>query len=259
LILKTERHTPTEQLQPFINDYLFVESHEEAVNSVLPDTSIVMAIRYDGGISMEENGQSRQLPNLVLSGIRRTSRQIHYAERTRNLLIRFNPGGASAFFANPLNELLEQSVPIDCLDNYFSLHHLPEEFAGARDNNARITLLEQTLISSLVKPRLNPLLETAVHKIRSTRGMISIKALAAELYISQDAFEKRFRQAIGTSPKHFCSIVRLRHAISTRSADKSLTDTALSAGYYDQAHFIKDFRGFTGQSPGQFLRSREYW
>ncbi len=228
-------------------------------NRILPNTSLVLSIRYNGEVSIKENGQGRPLPNLVLSGIWKSSRLVHYSERTGNLLVHFNPGGAAAFFSNPLNQLTELSVPADTLDNCTHLLDLPEQLAAIEDHHGKIDTLEKILCSRLNSPGPDPLLAVAVEKIRSAHGMVSIKALAACLYISQDAFEKRFRQAIGTSPKHFCTITRLQYAIKTHSPEKSLTDTALTAGYYDQAHFIRDFKGLTGLSPRQFFDGRPHW
>jgi AraC-like DNA-binding protein len=53
--------------------------------------------------------------------------------------------------------------------------------------------------------------------------------------------------------------VRLRKVIDTYDPATNLTEAALTAGYFDQAHFIKDFRSFTGQSPQEFFKSPLYW
>jgi AraC-like DNA-binding protein len=51
----------------------------------------------------------------------------------------------------------------------------------------------------------------------------------------------------------------MRHVIDTYTADRSLTDTAHTAGYFDQAHFIKDFKSFTGETPDAFFKSSRFW
>jgi AraC-like DNA-binding protein len=255
LILNVERYTPAIRLQPFIKDYMFIETESEMDNCILPDTSIVLSVRYRGHIAMQENN----LPALVLSGIRKSAKNVHYTGQSGNLLVRFTPGGAAAFFSEPLNEWVDESVPVAFLKNYSDICPLPDRLAGCDTKEEKITELEQVLMSGLINPQPDPLILLAIQKIRSAGGLIPIRQLTRELYISQDAFEKRFRQTVGTSPKHFSTIVRLRNAIHTHSNTNSLTDTALSAGYYDQAHFIKDFKGFTGQPPGQFFRDGQYW
>jgi len=255
LILKIERHIPTPRLRPFIKDYLFIETESEMENRILPDTSIVLSIRYRGQISIQENN----LPGVVLSGIRKSPKNVHYAERSGNLLVRFTPGGAAAFFSEPMNEWVDQSLPAAFLKNYSDIHYLPDQLAACTTNEEKIARLEQVLASRLINPQSDPLILFAIQKMRSAGGLLPIRQLAGELYISQDAFEKKFRQTVGASPKHFSTIIRFRNAISTHSNTNSLTETALSAGYYDQAHFIKAFKDFTGQPPGQFFRDGRYW
>jgi AraC-like DNA-binding protein len=255
LILKVERHIPAVRLQPFIKDYLFIENESEMENRILPDTSIVLSVRYRGQLSIQENN----LPEVVLSGIRKSPKNIHYAGQSGNLLVRFTPGGAAAFFSEPLSEWADQTVPATFLKSYSDINELPDRLAACSAKEEKIARLEQVLMSRLINTQPDPLILFAIQKMRSAGGLLPIRQLTRELYISQDAFEKRFRQTVGASPKHFSAIIRFRNAISTHSITNSLTETALAAGYYDQAHFIKAFRSFTGEPPGQFFRDRRYW
>ena len=255
LILLVERHIPAARLQPFIKDYLFIENESEMENRILPDTSIVLSIRYRGQLSIHEN----TLPGVVLSGIRKSPKDIHYAGRSGNLLVRFTPGGAAAFFSEPLSEWADQTVPATFLKSYSDISLLPDKLAACGSKKEMITRLEQELMPRLINDQPDPLILFAIQKIRWAGGLLPIGQLTRELYISQDAFEKRFRQTVGSSPKHFSAIIRFRNAISKHSLTNNLTQTALAAGYYDQAHFIKAFRSFTGQPPGQFFRNRRYW
>ncbi|HXS36177.1 MAG TPA: helix-turn-helix domain-containing protein [Flavipsychrobacter sp.] len=258
-MIKIEQHIPSILLKPFVKAYMFIECEHEVENAILPDTSIVMAIRYGGMVSLKENDRDGDIPTVALSGIRKSSRIVHYSEQAANLLIIFEPMGAAAFFYEPMNELFGQSVPLDCFKNYRHAEELKEKLALAKCNVERIRIIEQFLLSKLIlqKPDLQTL--SAIEKIKSADGNIAISQLAKELYISQDAFEKKFRRLTGSSPKQFSRIVRLRNAINKHSSEKALTDTALDAGYYDQAHFIKDFKTFTGQNPQQFFSEGMYW
>ena len=97
----------------------------------------------------------------------------------------------------------------------------------------------------------------------------SLKSLLAELQAGQELdlrqkygigirrLEQRFREDIGISPKLFSRTIRLNELIwaMRHSTGKSLTQLAMDADFYDQSHFIKDFRKFTGYSPKQFLKA----
>nr|WP_306819282.1 helix-turn-helix domain-containing protein [Leptospira sp. id769339] len=78
--------------------------------------------------------------------------------------------------------------------------------------------------------------------------------------ISRDSYEKRFREVIGTSPKQLSNLVRMRNIIDSYSSKISFTDLAQESGYFDQAHFIKDFKTFTDETPKRFFKlSTPYW
>jgi methylphosphotriester-DNA--protein-cysteine methyltransferase len=93
----------------------------------------------------------------------------------------------------------------------------------------------------------------AVRAIVEARGALRIRELARRLAISQDPLEKRFRRAVGMSPKQLARLVRIRHAIAAYRPGMSLARLAIAAGFYDQAHFHRELRAVTGEAPGRFL------
>lgn len=238
---------------------MFVESENEIENSLIPDTSLVMAIRYQGKVTEKKEGIDNNLPAAVLSGLRKSHRLVHYSKHTSNVLVLFKPIGAAAFFHEPLHEFFNQSVQANWLRGYSDFPEITEQLATIKTKNEKLALLEKVFVSKLRNPGHDTLVQSAIQQMRSANGNLSIKNLANDLYISQDAFEKRFRQTVGTSPKHFSSIIRMQHAIHVHLPGKSLTHLALEAGYYDQAHFIKDFKTFTGKTPNQFFENPSRW
>ena len=76
------------------------------------------------------------------------------------------------------------------------------------------------------------------------------------LHSSQSPLEKRFRQVIGTTPKKFAALVRFKNTLGNYKPQDSLTSLGYEAGFYDQAHFIKEFKNFTGESPENFFREK---
>ncbi|RRB04414.1 helix-turn-helix domain-containing protein [Larkinella rosea] len=256
--MNLKRYTPTGCLKPFVKEFLIVESSVETQNRLLPDTAIVLAFRFSGAVSDPTENRS-QLPVSVITGLRKSSRLLNYSKNTATLLVLFREGGAAAFFREPLHELFGFSLPFDDLIPRRSLAELEERLAEAPTNPHRIAMIEQFLIAKRLRTSPEPLINQAVASIKTAHGKTGIKTLAESLSISQDAFEKRFRRAVGTTPKQFATLVRFRHLITTHSSDQSLTDLAYEAGYFDQAHFIKDFRTFTDQTPHDFFKLPRYW
>jgi methylphosphotriester-DNA--protein-cysteine methyltransferase len=81
---------------------------------------------------------------------------------------------------------------------------------------------------------------------------------ARHLGLSHDPLEKRFRRAVGASPKQYASIIRLRRVVQALQSGVSFTRASIDAGYFDQAHFNRHFRAVTGEAPGRFFDSGVY-
>ncbi|MGN8071138.1 helix-turn-helix domain-containing protein [Mucilaginibacter sp. 22184] len=257
--MKMERHLPADILKPFVEHYLFIESEQGMENRVLPDTSVVMSFRYRGTISDEVAGIKNNLPGTVITGLRKSVRLINYLAQAATLLVIFKPGGAAPFFKEPLHEIFGVSLALDDLIGRQKVAEIEEQLNEVNDSFQRIAIVERFLLSRLYHAKADSLIQQTIRQIRMGKGMVRIKDLVSTLPISHDPFEKRFRKITGTSPKQFSSIVRLRNLIENYNPTVDLTEAALSAGYFDQAHFIKDFRTFTGQTPHEFFRSTIYW
>jgi len=257
--MKAERHLPSDRLKPFVKAFMLIESEDGTVNHILPDTSLTLAFGTAGTVAyVEEDGHTR-LPVSVITGLRKTSRQLEYAKNSATLVVQFNEAGAASFFREPLHELFGVSVSLDTLIPRRKLDEVEDRLAEANRYAQRIAVVERFMLSQLKEPDSDRLIRKTVQAIKFANGDIRIKDLVADLPISQDAFEKRFRRIIGTSPKQFAKIVRFRNVISQVPQRKSLTDAALTAGYFDQAHFIKDFEAFTGKTPKDFFQSPAFW
>jgi AraC-like DNA-binding protein len=126
--------------------------------------------------------------------------------------------------------------------------------ALAHSDKQRIQAVEKFLLSQLKDIQTDKLIAEAVKLIYHSRGTIRIKELNEKLAISQSPFEKRFRKVVGTTPKKFASIVRFNTVLDNLKGTKSLTEICYENGFFDQAHFTKEFRQFTGESPENFKR-----
>lgn len=257
--MNMESYLPSVILSPYISAFLVIESKDGMENRVLPETAVMMAFRFGGKVAAGEPGKETGLPATTLTGLRRTSRLLHYAPGTGNVLVKFREGGAAAFFKTPLHEFFGVHESLDQLVEHHKIAAVEEKLHEAKNNLQRVAIVEQFLMAALSSREPDLLIRNAVQQIKTAAGNIKIRSLAASLYISQDAFEKRFRRSVGATPKQFSAIVRLRHLLDHFPETESLTEAAYDAGYYDQAHFIKDFRAFTGQTPQAFFQQANWW
>jgi AraC-like DNA-binding protein len=255
--MKMQQYIPATALRPFVKNFMVIESGAAMTNRILPGTMHVMAFRLKGMVS--DGGPGQTIPCSAFSGLRRSHRVLHYEKNTATLLVQFKEGGAAPFFKTPLHETYGLSISLDNLFPRQLIAPIEDRLQHARTHEQCVAIVEEFLISRLPAIKTDPLISHAIHLIQSSHGTAKIKDLAGELHISIDPFEKRFRKITGSTPKQFAGIVRLRNLIDHFPKNKNLTDAAYSAGYFDQAHFIKDFRLFTGQAPQHFFADNKWW
>ncbi len=257
--MNLQRFLPAIALQPYVREFILIETDEATDSSVIPDTSLVMSLRYKGAVMKKVTEEKETLPEIVISGLRRSVRHFVYMTGTANFLILFKEGGIAAFTRMPANELFDQTVSADNLFLASELDLLLERLAEAATDGERVREVEAFLLHHLANAKQDKLIGNAVELIRQNNGIIRIGNLASSLHLSQDPFEKRFRALIGSTPKQYASIIRLRGLIHNYPSYSSLTEASYDAGYFDQSHFIRDFRLFTGRSPKEFFRSPVFW
>lgn len=161
--------------------------------------------------------------------------------------------GFAELFTESPHELFGASIPLEELVSRSETERIASTLRNATDDEARVSIVERFLLARRLHGRADLLVSAAVRMIHSTHGSARIAALASQLDISQDRLEKRFRRTVGLSPKRLASIVRLRHAIGLHHPDMPLAQLSADAGYFDQSHFIREFRSVVGQTPQRFF------
>ena len=163
------------------------------------------------------------------------------------------PLGARRFFGMPMSEITGQTVELEDLIGPVA-GQLSERLAEAPDWATRIDLFERAIAKRvLAAPPVASELEWAWDRLLESDGAAPIGELAAELGWSRRHFAVRFRDELGMPPKALARLLRFERAVKRLRAGDELADLALEAGYYDQAHFNRDFRAFAGITPTEYL------
>lgn len=131
-----------------------------------------------------------------------------------------------------------------------------KELTACEDPMESVPIL-LAFLSQLISRRLPPIgwLDQALEKIQQQNGLLAISDLAEQVGISLRHFRRKFKEIVGVPPKYYCKVIQLNtifEALHT-SNEEALNRLALDSGYYDQAHFINDFKKFIGDSPEKFL------
>jgi AraC-like DNA-binding protein len=167
--------------------------------------------------------------------------------------VNFTPIGAARYFRSSGRELSSRVFGLSDVAASAG-DRLVERLHDAPDWPHRFALLEAELIARL-GPDLPETLPAFVwSRIVSTAGAVGISELAAECGVSRKHLTTSFRDTIGLAPKPFARICRFQRSaqIMSRPATPAWSALALDCGYYDQSHFNRDFRYFSGYTPSEF-------
>jgi AraC-like DNA-binding protein len=252
--MKFEKHFPTDTLKPYIKYFVVSENALESAYKVFPSSSLVIGFQYKGQLSTIKNGTESPLNATGITGISDSYKIFKNSEDIGTVLVYFTEIGFTHFVSHPANELFNLSLSLDDVFDKYAVSEVEEKLVAAATDKQRIKIVEQFLLSQLKDIQTDKLIVEAVKLIYQSNGTIRIKELNEKLFISQSPFEKRFRKVVGTTPKKFSSIVRFNKVVSNLSETKSLTDICYENNFFDQAHFIKDFKQFTGDTPENFKR-----
>ena len=255
--MKNLTFLPCDILKPFIKSFVISEVEEEGRYKVLPDTGLVIGFQYKGTLHKIEDDKPLPLAISGITGLADHTRTFRNSTNTGTVLVFFKEAGASPFFRQPFHELFRESVSLDNFMLRSELLFLEEQLAEVKTDDKRISAVERFLIARMKTIEPDKLVLAALALIHKSKGNIRISELMDQLHISQSPLEKRFRQVVGTSPKKFASIVRLKNVVQQYNSKSSLTGLGYEAGFYDQAHFIKEFKSFTGDTPEKFFSGKK--
>jgi len=174
--------------------------------------------------------------------------------------VRFYPYAFSNFISIPIHKLANTETPLSELFEKKVASKLEADIKSAPSTQERIRIIETFFLNlSKEKRVVDGLVKSLTDAILSTGGSISIKSVLEDTPSKRRQLERMFLKEVGISPKQFSKVVRLQAALKLllEKSSSSNTRIAYGANYYDQSHFIKDFKEFTGVSPTEFFDNDE--
>ncbi len=252
--MKFGKYYPNDTLKPYIKYYVVSEMDRETEYKVFPISGLVIGFQYKGQLTSIKGNETDKLNSAGVSGISGSVKIFKNSADIGSILVYFTETGFSHFASHPVHELFNLSLSLDTIFDKNQISEVEEKLADAKTDTQRIRIVEQFLCSQLRSIETDKLITEAVKLICQHKGNIRIKDLNEKLLISQSPFEKRFRKVVGTTPKKFASIIRFSAVVDDLSSSKTLSEICYENNFFDQAHFIKDFKQFTGETPEQFKR-----
>jgi AraC-like DNA-binding protein len=198
----------------------------------------------------------------VGGGVAGPHSEVFFIERSAQdelLGVHFKPGGAFPFLGVPAGDLHNRYVELDDLWGERDAASIVARLREAPTSQAKFALLEGWLLGVAPRPLArNPAAKFALAELHRDSSVRSSADVARTLGISQRRFIQLFRGEIGLTPKLYSRIERFQHVLRRVELvdEVDWVDVATSCGYFDQAHFIHDFREFTGLRPSDYLGLR---
>lgn len=251
---------PSSDLESIISCYWTLEIPAE-INTqrqrIIPDGTIEMAFILGDDIKRytSENEFIIQ-PRAMVLGQTIEPFYIEPKGYVNTFAIRFYPHGFANFIAEPIKKLVNKETPLELLFEEKTIKKLKEKIIDAENTKQRIEYIEKFFIERLnKKSTVENIVKTTVDILLSTNGNAQIKTIIKDNLSKRRQLERKFVKQIGISPKQLGKLIRLQAALKMllNKETENLTNIAYENEYYDQAHFIKDFKEFTGINPKEFL------
>jgi AraC-like DNA-binding protein len=223
---------------------------------IFPDGCIELIFNYRDLFRQYHTGGSSALqPRGIIYGQIRSFIEVKATGDIGLFSIRFNPAGLQPFINFDVNSFSGRTLLLPDLWGDAGTQ-LQERVLACNSNEERIAIIENFLIGRLATATVDTsTVEYCVEALLASEGTGSIDQLAAELEISKRQLERKFMAAVGLSPKLLARIIRFQNTLQLIEKKEfiSFTNVAYDGGFYDQAHFIKDFKDFTGLNPRQYF------
>jgi AraC-like DNA-binding protein len=226
---------------------------EQNGNPILPDAHAELIFNCGAAHILEApNGERVEMPRVSLNGLQ--NRPLHFRINgiCQFIAVRLNAWAMRHFVELPNDICTPCALPLNNVWKDFS--RTLEATMQRSGYQAAIDCLQQFLLD-IRQPESSVLpLRTAGELLDASCGNVGLNELSARSNLSPRQFERQFKYGTGVSPKSYARLIRHESVrnVLTRDPGHNMVVLAQDFGYTDQAHFIHDFKAFTGYTPGQY-------
>lgn len=258
-------HRPRPPLADYVDyfGYWARDTGDPHRSRALPRGAATIIIDVSGRSSVDfyaADGQTRlTVPPAFVAGAGVTSYVTHIDAAQTVMTIHFRPGGALPFAGIPLGELENSCVGVGELwGNDGAV--LRERLIAASSAASRFALLESFLLSRMLRDdrRCHPAVPAVLGRVER-RPSLRVADVLELTGLSSKRLTALFRAEVGLAPKGYLRVRRLQAALK-RLDSGGAQGAAIAAdlGYFDQAHFVREFRSFTAMTPSQYAHRRSW-
>jgi AraC-like DNA-binding protein len=255
---------PYPQLKRHINKMWLFESNgrapSEDMKLIVPNGMLKLTIPFQNGVSgkNERNFHLSKESQITLIGIADIPAIVDLENDAphKNIGIEFSPLGAYRIFQLRQSELKNNLFLLEDVIGK-SARTIQEIIANTEVVEEKIQLIQSYLIKLLSKSEPDLILDYCIREIENSNGLVTVMALAKKTGYSSRWLYEKFMEKVGLSPKSLSSVIRFMQFYEqwAKNPGVDFFKNDMYNYFYDQAHFIKEFKRFTGLSPLKFMKS----
>jgi AraC-like DNA-binding protein len=239
------RYAPSEALLPFVKHYWIInwdlEGQAPYFQDVVPNPCVNLVIEdHRSGIY----GVASQMYTTRIEG------------KGRVFGVKFQPGGFYPFLNSPLAGITDQALSIEAVLGTEAIAY-EQQLRSVTDSADIIALTEAFFLRRLPQQDVSiTLINQIITRILEDHELTKVEQICEAFDINKRKLQRLFSQYVGISPKWVIKLYRLQNAAEVMDKSSHYDSLKLSAelGYYDQSHFIKDFKSIIGKTPDEYAK-----
>ncbi|MGC9950147.1 MAG: helix-turn-helix domain-containing protein [Bryobacteraceae bacterium] len=263
-LMQSYRYIPAPPLSEFVGLLWLYEGYQQPHKKerLLPDGSMELVVNLNEDLTRvydpHEPEKFQTLRGPVVVGAHSEFFVIDTAEQHTVAGVHFKPGGAFPFLGLPASALHNTLVSLEDLWGRLA-DQLRERLLEAATPQARLRVMERVLLARAAERwERHPAVTYALREFHGLPHTRTIADVTGQIGLSAKRFIQVFSGEVGLTPKLFCRVRRFQRVLRRIGAGRPVEWAAVAAdcGYFDQAHFIRDFRAFSGINPSAYIAQR---
>lgn len=257
-----ERFPPKNPTLKTLIKYFWVMRSENDVkinHKLLPVTNVDIVLNLSNTMTYRGEFGETKAPPYSFTSIKNQYRILNQAGRLNSFGISFYPAGLFPFIKKPLEEFGDQTIDLATAASEFCTR-LEYGLNPERDSIAQTNQIEK-IVENFIDPQMIPNRQTneIFATFTATIGKSNINEYCQKYGVNPRKLQRMFRKYCGINPIVYKRIKRFQRVVHylIKNRPNDLTSIAYDYGYYDQAHFINDFKIFSGSTPSLFLKDKK--
>jgi AraC-like DNA-binding protein len=257
--MKYRQFLPSDVLRPYVRCFYMFESDsdKEFDDTVFPSGAMEIVFNLGEGI-WESSAKDKFLKTPLIELWGQITKPLSIRSKGKHVMlgIKFFTHSAAYFFKDEMGVFNDCVYDLcDVIDSPVKMLHT--QLLEERETTKRINLIEHFLLKRLAGIKKKSGINKVVHiltGIQKNPTEYNVSNIAFAHGITPRYLHKLMYQHTGLSPKSFNKINRFQHSLDLLARkEKSFTSIAYDCGYFDQSHFIRDFKSFTKMTPSDYL------